>query len=193
MPNYCDSSKGLSTSQNDSDGNDLDSPSTFDRFIKHKSWVWNYGKCTFYIENGKKKAHWHCDECTKNKMHKVLQASSTTWIRNHLVEEHQIHRPKYQASIVPIMMNASGQENSIINSIKPRAVDIAQFRRLITKWMCVSRQAFIAIEHPLFREMIAALSLDAAQMIPSSGTTIRNWIIREFERQKMVLIERLSH
>jgi hypothetical protein len=62
-------------------------------------------------------------------------------------------------------------------------IDVGQFRRLITKWICVSRQAFVAIEQPLFHEMIAYLSLDTAQALPLSGSIIRNWIINELKRQ----------
>jgi hypothetical protein len=67
-----------------------------------------------------------------------------------------------------------------------------KFKHDLNTWIIVSRQAFLVIEESKFRELIAGLSLDAAELIPSSSNTIRTWIVKEFQLQRDILIEILS-
>jgi hypothetical protein len=70
-------------------------------------------------------------------------------------------------------------------------VELAKFKRDLTMWICISRQVFLVVEEPLFHEMIADLSMEAAEMIPSSNT-IHGWIVKEFKRQRSFLIEKFT-
>ena len=72
-----------------------------------------------------------------------------------------------------------------LNLIKKRQrSNLEKFRRNMTMWITVSRQVFLIIEEPLFREMIMDLNVEADEMLPKSVTTIRGWIVNEFEKQK---------
>jgi len=86
------------------------------------------------------------------------------------------------------------EEATILDLVKNprRPVDLTNFRRNLTKWIVVSRQAFLVIEEPCFREMISGLSMDAAEILPKSSNTTRNWTVKEFKRQKTFLMERFT-
>ena len=58
-------------------------------------------------------------------------------------------------------------------------------------WVAVSHQAFFVIEELKFHEMIADLNIEAESMILKSANTIREWVVREFKKQKQTLVETL--
>ena len=86
------------------------------------------------------------------------------------------------APTVKDMVEASGRK---------QIINLVEFQRNLTTWVTVSRQAFTAVQEPVFCEMIANLNKTAAQMLPSSNT-VRSWVVNEFNRQKKYLVERLS-
>jgi len=105
-----------------------------------------------------------------------LSTKSSTWIAKHLREEHHIAKKPFQASICPTIID-SEEEATILDLMRnpKRPVNMTNFQRNLTKWIVVGRQAFLAMEEPSFREMISGLSLDAAEMLPKSSNTTRNW------------------
>ena len=74
----------------------------------------------------------------------------------------------------------------------PWAINLAKFKHDMILWFSLSRQAFLVVEDPKFHDMIAALSIDAAELLPKSANTIREWVVKEFHIQRNFLIERLS-
>ena len=70
---------------------------------------------------------------------------------------------------------------------KSKNANIPKFRYDLTKWIAVSRQAFLVIEEPVFQEMIVDLSIEAASIIPKSANMVREWVITEFCQQKEIL------
>ena len=75
---------------------------------------------------------------------------------------------------------------------KSSKVNLDKFRHDMLMWISVSLQAFVVIEEPKFRDMIADLSLDVANMLPKCADTIRSWILSQHKDQKAILIERLT-
>ena len=54
--------------------------------------------------------------------------------------------------------------------------------RLLLNWIIYSNQAFSAIEHDSFRELIH--HIQPRYKLPKSGDTIRSWVIRNYGDQK---------
>ena len=73
-----------------------------------------------------------------------------------------------------------------------RPVNLMKFKHDMTLWFTLSHQAFMVIEDPKFRKMIAALSTDAAELLPKSRNTIHEWVLKKFDKQRTFLIQRLS-
>lgn len=162
-----------------------------ERFIQYKSWVWHYGKLTIDYRDGKRRARWHCNKCLKNGTPQSFVAHSSTWILKHLRDEHEILKPRFIRPICPALLDGTTIMDGMTTSKRRRDGDLAKFRRDMTMWMCVSRQAFLVVEEPLFKEMIADLSWNAASMLPKCSDTIRSWIVSEFKQQKAHILEHL--
>ena len=75
---------------------------------------------------------------------------------------------------------------------KTHSAKLKNFKRNLTTWIAVSHQAFLVIEEPTFLEMIGDLSIEAASMVPKSTNTVRQWVVKEFQRQKLILIEKFQ-
>jgi hypothetical protein len=186
----------MESNEDEDKGKDnVDSKSVPDKLIQYKSWVWHYGKLSFISEKGKKAARWNCDECARRHQSYSLTAKSTTWIGRHLRDEHQMLKMPYLSPVCPTMLNGE-RSKSVIDMLnltnKEQTYDLAKFRRDMTMWISTSRQAFLVVEEPKFREMIADLSPDAAAILPKCSDTIRNWVVSEFEKQKEFMIQRLA-
>ena len=158
------------------------------KLVKHKSWVWHFGKLSFHKRDGARDARWNCNFCDDTYI-----SRSTTWIRQHLHHKHDKIKQKLHVPIVPKMVETDAAptvKDMVEASGRKQIVNLAEFQRNLTTWLTVSRQAFTAVQEPVFCEMIANLNKTAAQMLPS-GNTARSWVVNEFNRQKKYLAERL--
>ncbi len=70
----------------------------------------------------------------------------------------------------------------IINTPR-RPINLIKFKHDMTLWLSLSRQVFMVIEDPKFRDMIATLSADTAELLPKSHNTIHEWVLKEFDKQ----------
>src|SRR5215471_12837900 len=89
-------------------------------------------------------------------------------------------------------MQSDEHHNTIDDMFKSKNCNLSKFKHDLTTWIAVSRQAFLVIQEPKFREMIADLSIEAESIIPKSANTIRSWVVSEFQKQKEILKERLQ-
>ena len=123
-----------------------------------------------------------------------MSTKSSTWIARHLRDEHQILKNPLLVAICPTVLDIENEATMVLNMVTTarRPVNLTNFCRNLTKWIAVSRQAFLVVEEPSFREMISGLSFDAAEMLPKSSNTTRSWTIKEFQRQKTFMIERFA-
>lgn len=156
-----------------------------------KSWIWHHGKLFIGIENGKIQAHWSCNKYTEKKNSFSFAATSSTWIAKHLEDIHEITRVYNKPPIPPQMLRGDCSK-TIEEMLKSKNCNLSKFRHDLTTWIAVSCQAFLVIEEPTFREMIASLSSKAESIIPKSANTVRSWVVNEFQKQKEALRERLQ-
>ena len=62
-----------------------------------------------------------------------------------------------------------------------------EFRIRLITWMTVNHISYNQIESEAFRDFIAVYSLAAVDLLSRSGTTIKNWVLDEFQKQKIYL------
>ena len=158
-----------------------------------RSWIWNHGKLFSEFNHGKRDPRWSCDRCANTKSQCSWSVTSSTWIAHHLKAVHKIMKvPALMPPIPPQMLRpeAGTTIGSMFN--KSRKANLPKFRHDLTKWIAVSRQAFLVIEEPVFQEMIADLSVEAASIILKSANTVREWVIAEFRKQKEILTQRFQ-
>ena len=137
---------------------------------------------------------WFCNRCDERGTPYSLSTKSSTWIADHLHDEHQIERGPRDFPISAIQRDGIVGATIIdqMNGKIRTTAKIDKFYDDMMMWISTSRQAFLVIEHPKFRDMISDLSIDAAEMLPKSSNTIRKAIITQFEKQKDVLKERFT-
>lgn len=163
-------------------------------------WVWEHG---FDIEkNDSGHRFWLCKACHRKKatITHMYDAASTSQANSHMEEIHHInrggpmlpqrkkqrtlfdmvdldsHRPKDQA-----LMNA------FISSFEP-----LRFQHLLIRWVACDNIPFHKLESPYFRDLMAYANSAIADSgsIPTHST-IRDWIVRSFNRHKGVVTELL--
>ncbi|KAJ6436881.1 MFS multidrug transporter [Purpureocillium lavendulum] len=162
-------------------------------------WAWEHG---FDIEkNDSGHRFWLCKVCHGKKatITHMYDAASTSQANNHMEEVHHIskggpmrqrkkqrtlfdvvdidtHRPKDQA-----LMNA------FISSFEP-----LRFQHLLIRWVACDNIPFHKLESPYFRDLMAYANSAIADSgsIPTHST-IRDWIVRSFNRHKGVVTELL--
>ena len=171
-----------------------------DALTKYNSWVWHYGKLCFQTDpkTQEKQSKWSCNKCQERNNFFIKSTKSTTHIGEHL----KLHGITRSITTKPIRATLLDVEQATTNRIKgffdpdvhkkKRGPDLGKFRRDMTLWICVCRQAFRVVENEKFRDMIADLSPEAMDMLPKSANTIRSWVINEFNKQKDIIKERLA-
>lgn len=67
-----------------------------------------------------------------------------------------------------------------------------RFKWLLIRWFVVCQVAFFMIENVMFRELVAFLSPSIAALMPRASTTLRHWIVDEYETQKKKVVAELK-
>src|SRR5579859_1165448 len=184
----------MSVDSDDDSNSELQPPQP--KLVKYKSWIWRHGKLHYRELKGVQKACWNCNDCRHRHKYCSLVVASSTWIIRHLREEHQIFKARYAAPIFAELLDESMERVTVAELVsRPPSqrirtgVDLIKFQRDMTTWISVSRQAFVVVEEPKFRDMIGDLSIEAEAMIPKSGNTVRKRVKEEFIRQREILID----
>lgn len=152
------------------------------------SWVWHFGREK--LEKGT--SEWVCDTCHNEGKWFTYRSHSSTWIGKHLREQHSILRTSAMKPTKPRMFDGKAPNRNITELLEAHSTKIENFKRHLTIWVCVDRQAFTCVQHPVFVQAIRDLSPEAASQIPKSANTVRNWILKEFEKQHDFLKEKLQ-
>jgi hypothetical protein len=65
--------------------------------------------------------------------------------------------------------------------------DINTFKVLLIRWFVCCQLAFFMLENSVFRELIVWLNTALGALLPAAQSTLRRWIIAEYEERKTVL------
>src|SRR5947207_8720165 len=70
---------------------------------------------------------------------------------------------------------------------EPQAWDLTRFKELLIQWIVTMHISFSQVEYEAFRSLLLCLNNQLASHLPSSGNTIRNWIMDDFKRRQDVI------
>ena len=73
------------------------------------------------------------------------------------------------------------------------SANMGLFKKLLVRWVVYCQVAFIMLENKYFRELLACLNKGIANLLPRARATLRGWIMTEYEEQKQLVKEELSH
>jgi hAT family C-terminal dimerisation region len=145
-----------------------------------KNWVWTMGEEVYCDKDSK--SYWLCTICLDLKCFKTFATTSTHWIENHLEKKHSITETGPVDSI-ELTNSADPTDSSKYVSL----IDFSRLRQRFIEWIVLMHITFSQVESMQFRRFLEVLSPRLASWIPSSGNTVRNWIITEFkQKQKQI-------
>lgn len=152
--------------------------------------IWKLGKEVKRVED--KKPCWRCSLCKKKGATTIFLGTSTSGPLRHL-ESHGygkhkgrlVHLRKEQESTneIPILTGRSKGQGSLPGPFLSIPT-VNEFRSLFLQWIICCHIALVMVENPLFRKLIEYINHLILQFLPSSGNTLRQWVIDEHNRQK---------
>jgi len=149
------------------------------------SWIWKEGLKLLDLSNVAKPMNfWMCQRCHDAGKNVLYSINSTTHASDHLRDVHQV------AEEGSVLSRASNQTTS------PRSrgvqIDFVQFKDLLVRWTSTMHISFSQLEYESFRNLLLYLNPEISSHLPSSGNTIRNWILEEFKRRQDQIKKELS-
>ncbi|KJZ70440.1 hypothetical protein HIM_10178 [Hirsutella minnesotensis 3608] len=135
---------------------------------------------------------WHCQPCwNKKKAKKYNYSGGSSTIVNHLRKEHRIILPGRQENRRQVTQSRLGDINRIFGDeaqvFKKRktaaaenALDQSTFRKLYCRYVVACSLPFSHVEQPAFRDLVQYICPAANDLLPTSGSTIRNDLQRGY-------------
>jgi hypothetical protein len=147
--------------------------------LKHRernktSAIWRFGEAL--IRQSDCKEVYYCYLCEHKKSRQALPIlCGNKGGLNHMAT-HGIDKEGNQ-----IEKRAAGQQ-VIMNLVAK--TDFNEFKRLFVRWVIYCHIALLMIENEYFRELLRCLNAALSNLLPAARSTVRGWIIDEFEEQK---------
>ncbi len=164
-------------------------------------WVWEHG---FDVEkDGSGHRFWLCKECHQKKatITHMYDAASTSQANSHMEDIHRINKDgpmppqrKRQRTLFDVVDLDSHQpkDQALMNAFIA-SFDPIHFRHLLIRWVACDNVPFHKLESPYFRDLMgyANSAIVESGSLPTHST-IREWIVRSFNRHKGVVTELLG-
>ncbi|KAJ6440216.1 Cuticle-degrading protease [Purpureocillium lavendulum] len=163
-------------------------------------WVWEHG---FDIENTDSgHRYWLCKLCHRKKttITHMYDAASTSQANSHMEEVHHVckggpmlpQRKKQRTLLNMVDLDTHQPKDQALMNAFISSFDPLRFQHLLIRWVSCDNIPFHKLESPYFRDLMAY----ANSAIVDSGSvpthsTIRDWIVRSFNRHKGVVTELL--
>ncbi|KAJ6436796.1 putative 115 kDa protein in type-1 retrotransposable element R1DM [Purpureocillium lavendulum] len=163
-------------------------------------WVWEHG---FDIENTDSgHRYWLCKLCHRKKttITHMYDAASTSQANSHMEEVHHVckggpmlpQRKKQRTLLDMVDLDTHQPKDQALMNAFISSFDPLRFQHLLIRWVACDNIPFHKLESPYFRDLLAY----ANSAIVDSGSvpthsTIRDWIVRSFNRHKGVVTELL--
>ncbi|KAF4443574.1 transposase-like protein [Fusarium austroafricanum] len=164
-------------------------------------WVWEHG---FDIEkDGSGRRFWLCKDCHGKKatITHMYDAASTSQANGHMEDVHRINRDgpmspqrKKQRTLFDMAdLDCRRPKDQAVMNAFIASFDPVRFQHLLVRWVACDNVPFNKLESPYFRELMgyANSAIIESGSLPTH-TTIRDWIVRSFNRHKGVVTEILG-
>jgi hypothetical protein len=164
-------------------------------------WVWEYG---YDIEKaGSGRRSWLCKECHRKKAitTHMYDSTSTSQANSHMESVHRINKDGHMSSKRKKQRTLFDMADLDSHRPKDQAVmnafiasfDPICFQRLLIRWVACDNVPFNKLESPYFRDLMgyANGAIIESGSLPTHST-MREWIVRSFNRHKGVVTELLG-
>lgn len=146
---------------------------------KNVSKVWIHGEAV--VRKHDKKAFYYCYDCEDKKMEQsMLALDGTSSARLHMKNYH--NRDPDTGVVGAVKEVAKG---AIFTLTEQKNLDT--FKALLIRWFVCCQLAFFMLENTVFRELISYLNTTLGALLPKARSTLRTWIVAEYNERKDVL------
>src|ERR1700712_1157041 len=169
------------------------------------SFVWNHmpnADPQHIYQNDKLWVEWRCAYCTR----RYRESGGTRIISHHLKKEHHIEKdsPRQEKnkrargaieSAMDAVARSGGYKKRRMEAVEVKAeymVDPHVLELLIVRWFTSDSIPLSTVESDEFRALMADANRDIGAWLPSSGNTVKNWIIRHFVAEKAKKISSMA-
>ncbi|KAJ9419589.1 hypothetical protein QL093DRAFT_2118154 [Fusarium oxysporum] len=175
------------------------------------SWILRYGKYVIRLSDDGTAGgrYWVCGLCDARNQVKILEAKATTSPIYHLNNDHHIYKPSTAHDNGPDSEPESSNRTSPAPSSSVSVLDMQKraakrrllivesradiFKRLLLGWITDANIPLHGVEHKLFRQLLAFLDDEfVIEVLPTSGNTVRRWILQEFEEHTRMLKDEMN-
>ncbi|KAG7403623.1 putative AC transposase [Fusarium oxysporum f. sp. rapae] len=175
------------------------------------SWILRYGKYVIRLSDDGTAGgrYWVCGLCDARNQVKILEAKATTSPIYHLNNDHHIYKPSTAHDNGPDSEPESSNRTSPAPSSSVSVLDMQKraakrrplivesradiFKRLLLGWITDANIPLHGVEHKLFRQLLAFLDDEfVVEVLPTSGNTVRRWILQEFEEHTRMLKDEMN-
>ena len=147
------------------------------------SLIWSHGKEVVLEDGSDTRRFWECSVCQER-----FVATATTNAKDHLQRKHQIKLNSESLSPFPSSVIDQQRRFAEIQQLQnlPAVVNTSFQDRLI-RWVTTCHASFNMVANEQFRSLFLCSSTTTNEIlpcIPTSNTTLRNWIEKEFKKGK---------
>jgi hypothetical protein len=147
------------------------------------SLIWSYGKEVVLEDRSDKRRFWECNACQER-----FIATATSNAKDHLRRKHRINLNSESLSPFPLSVVDQQRRSAEIQQLQnlPAVVNTS-FQDRLLRWVITYHASFNMITNEQFRSLFLCSSNTTNEIlpyIPTSNTTLRNWIEKEFEKGK---------
>ena len=149
---------------------------------KRRSWIYEHG-LELILASDRKKTFWSCSLCKNTTT--MYSTHSTDHAADHLKKIHRMLEsgPMQVKTPFSIAKLSTEPSSTHVNTVVTR-LQVDVFKRLLVRWIAIKHISFSQVENPEFRDFIVHLSIGLAAFLPTSGTSIKSWLIQEYDRYK---------
>lgn len=169
--------------------------------IKRVSWVYkhmaNTDNTQALFRNDEDREIWPCKYCyEKGKKKDYIVGGGRLKIERHLQNEHRIYQDSaqetrqknqqmsIQETINTAALNTAKRRKLAEEDITEKKLDGAVIEALYVKWVATDNQALGVVECPAFRSFLTYINSNTNVSLPSSRSTITEWVLRQFTLEK---------
>jgi hypothetical protein len=173
--------------------------------------IWQHGLELRAMDSPNLDKYWLCGLCPlKSVIMKITKGtnSNTTAAMRHLKTIHKVsfkqelgqdneEEPEDPAtsspdpSVADMLLSAPARVAKRFGALVTR-IDAENFRWFLLKWIITMHIALVIIESESFREFIHTIAPALDSFMVSSSTSIRNWIMKLFKAQTLVIKNKLA-
>ena len=150
---------------------------------KEVSACWKYGVAI--VRKHDNKQFYYCYDCERDKKKQpLLVLYGTSPARHHMKNVHN-RDPDTGNKLVK-----EAAKGAVYQLVEQKDYDT--FKALLIRWFVCCQLAFFMLENTIFRDLIVYLNTALGGLLPKARSTLRTWIMAEYDSQKEALKEELK-